>query len=283
MTDLVERYSVESLLLPDAGARVMQPVLRKVDVHWHDYYELSLVLDGEADHVVNGRTHRLRPGSAFLLSPADFHAIDPGSGTLRCFNTVIDPGLVERQLDALGPVAGDAFPWLTDDFADAETDLRRLQREFEEPRLGSRGVTAGLVALLVVELARRSGVAEPPRDRPRGDDDLRAAVLYVDRHFREQLTLAEAAAQAHLSPNWFSERFRAHTGSSFQSYLQERRLRFARSLLASTSLTVTEVCHAAGFGDLSHFGRAYRRRYGTAPSARVPAPGAGPGRAAGRA
>jgi transcriptional regulator GlxA family with amidase domain len=101
-----------------------------------------------------------------------------------------------------------------------------------------------------------------------GDDDLRRAVLFVDRHFREQITLADAAAQAHLSPNWFSERFREHTGTSFQSYLQERRLRFARSLLAATSLAVTEVCHAAGFGNLSHFGRAYRRRYGAPPSQR---------------
>ncbi|ETK32863.1 helix-turn-helix transcriptional regulator [Microbispora sp. ATCC PTA-5024] len=71
-----------------------------------------------------------------------------------------------------------------------------------------------------------------------------------------------------VSPNYFSERFRDHTGSSFQVYLQERRLRFARSLLASTSLSVTEVCHAAGFNTLSHFRRAYRRRYGSAPSGR---------------
>ena len=92
------------------------------------------------------------------------------------------------------------------------------------------------------------------------------AVLYVDRHFRESLTLADVAARAHLSPNYFSERFRQYTGTSFQLYLQECRLRFARSLLASTSLSVSEVCHAAGFNSLSHFGRAFRRRYGVAPS-----------------
>jgi transcriptional regulator GlxA family with amidase domain len=96
-------------------------------------------------------------------------------------------------------------------------------------------------------------------------------VSYVDRHFREPLTLADAAAQAHLSANYFSERFRQYTGTSFQTYLQERRLRFARSLLASTSLPVTEVCHAAGFHNLSHFGRAYRQRYGVSPSGRRPA------------
>jgi AraC-like DNA-binding protein len=38
-------------------------------------------------------------------------------------------------------------------------------------------------------------------------------------------------------------------------------LRFARSLLASTSLTFTEAGNAAGFNDISHFGRAFRRRY----------------------
>jgi AraC-like DNA-binding protein len=91
--------------------------------------------------------------------------------------------------------------------------------------------------------------------------------VHVDRHFREPLTLAGVAAQAHLSPNYFSERFRAVTGTSFQSYLQQRRLAFAHSLLAATGLGVTEVCYASGFGSLSHFGRAFRSRYGVAPTA----------------
>jgi AraC-like DNA-binding protein/mannose-6-phosphate isomerase-like protein (cupin superfamily) len=270
VTDLVERFSAESLLLPDAGARVMRPRLRTVDVHWHDYYELSLVLSGEAEHVVNGEPRTIGRGSAFLLSPADFHSIRAtGSEPLTCYNTVIDPSVMERQLAALGTPAIDGFPWHADDFLDAEPDFRRLQDEFEEPRLGSARLGEALVACLVVELARRSGIDDPRQPRaPTGDDDLRAAVLYVDRHFREPLTLAAAAAQAHLSPNYFSERFRQYTGTSFQLYLQERRLRFARSLLCSTPLAVTEVCHAAGFNSPSHFGRAYRRRYGEPPSAR---------------
>ena len=270
MTDPVERFSVENLLLPDLGARVLRQRLGSADVHWHDYYELNLVLSGEAEHVVNGERHQLRPGSGFLLSPADFHEIRAiGPEPLTCLNTVVDPALMEAQLEAVGPAALDGFPWLTDDFADAEDDLRRLQAEFEEPRLGSRRVTEALVACLVVELARRCGVGAHRPARGSGvDDDLRAAVLFVDRHFREPITLAAAARQAHLSPNYFSERFRRYTGTPFQLYLQERRLRFARSLLAATDLSVSEVCHASGFNSLSHFGRAFRRRYGVAPSAR---------------
>lgn len=77
MTEPIERFSVEALLLPDLGARVMRPRLRNVDVHWHDFYELSLVLDGRAGHVVNGEPRTLGPGSALLLSPADVHSIRP--------------------------------------------------------------------------------------------------------------------------------------------------------------------------------------------------------------
>ena len=271
MTDLVERFSVESLLRPDIGARVMRPQLRSVDVHWHDYYELSLVLSGEAEHVVNGEVRAIRPGSAFLLSPADFHSIhSPGGRDLTCYNVVIGSELMERQLDALASPALDGLPWLVDDFADSEPDFARLQREFEEPRPGSAQLVEALVACLVVELARRCGIGGQAHPASAAESGLRDALLYLDRHFREPITLAEAAAAAHLSPNYFSERFHSHTGSSFQMYLQERRLRFARSLLAATSLSVTEVCHAAGFNNLSHFGRAFRRRYGAPPSVRLP-------------
>jgi AraC-like DNA-binding protein len=268
MTEPIERFSLDSLLPPELGARVMRPRLELVDVHWHDYYELSLVVSGRAEHVVNGELRMIGPGSAFLLSPADLHAIrSVGSEPLSCFNTVIDPALMERQLAAIGSPVTDGFPWHAEGFLDAEPDFRRLQAELEEPRFGSAQMAETLVGCLVVELARRRGVEEGGTARPPApDDDLRAAVSYVDRHFREPISLAEAAAQAHLSANYFSERFRQLTGTSFQHYLQERRLAFARSLLASTALPVAEVGHAAGFNDLSHFGRAYRRRYGTSPT-----------------
>lgn len=268
MTDLIARYTVESLLPEDLGARVLRQRLSSVGVHWHDYYELCLVLSGTAQHVLNGERHTIAAGSAFLLSPADLHEFHVlGPEPLDCYNTVIEPAVVERQLAALGPSVH-GFPWRTDDFGAAETDLRRLLTECEQPRLGSSLLVEALVAGLVVELARRCDVGSGPRARrPAGEDQLRDAVLFVDRHFREPITLADVATRAHLSANYFSERFRRYTGTPFQLYLQERRLRFARSLLASTTLSVSEVCHASGFNSLSHFGRAFRRRYGAAPSA----------------
>jgi transcriptional regulator GlxA family with amidase domain len=94
---------------------------------------------------------------------------------------------------------------------------------------------------------------------------IRRALIYMHHHFREQLTLEEVAAQARLSPNYFSECFHKATGSRFQSYLQELRLRFARTLLEMSDLHVTTICHASGFNTLSHFERAFKGRHGQPP------------------
>jgi hypothetical protein len=73
---------------------------------------------------------------------------------------VIDPGVMERQLAALGAPALDGFPWQTDDFAAVEPDFARLQAEFEEPRLGSTRMTEALIGRA---FRRRYGVAPSAR------------------------------------------------------------------------------------------------------------------------
>jgi AraC-like DNA-binding protein len=275
----VERFDIDELLAADpAGEPLRQPrsftvqvpELVSVGVHWHDYYELGYVLDGHATHVVNGVGQRAAPGTAFLLSPADFHAIEAsGSHGLRLVNAVLHPELVERTLEALLPAGELALPWSVPDLPGVAEDVRRICDEVSARRPGWDVIVESALRAVVVELARR--VAGAPRPAEREDPGsppvhLRRALRYVERHFREPLTLAEVAAVAHLSPHWFSEQFRRATGESFQSFLKRRRLQFARSLIESTELGVTEVCHAAGFNDPSYFGRAYRDRYGVAPS-----------------
>jgi AraC-like DNA-binding protein/quercetin dioxygenase-like cupin family protein len=267
--DQLERYTADQLLVSASQVTILRQDLDRTGVHWHDYYELVYVIEGTADHVVNGVPHPLSPGSLFLLTPADFHEIVPDSAeSLLCYNVVIDPAALDgQQLNELLPTPSDGSVLMASGYPDAEADFRRLWKESREGRPGTEALMQALLRCILIEFARRCEAgAAPPRPQ-RNDSGIARAVLYVDHHFREPLTLADVAAQAHLSPNYFSERFRDFTGTSFQAYLQQRRLRFARSLLAATDLGVTEACHAAGFNSVSHFGRAYRRRYGQAPSA----------------
>src|SRR6185503_1275973 len=75
--DQLERYIADTLLPPAAHVSVARQQVRRVDVHWHDFYELVHVTRGRACHRVNGVPHVLAPGATVLLTPADFHEIVP--------------------------------------------------------------------------------------------------------------------------------------------------------------------------------------------------------------
>ena len=68
------------------------------DLHWHEYYELEYILDGEAVEIVNGVSYSVGPGTVTLLSPVDFHAyknIDPENP----LEVIVTSNLAHRRRD----------------------------------------------------------------------------------------------------------------------------------------------------------------------------------------
>ena len=76
MHDQLERYTADQLLAPAAQTTILRQTLHRAGVHWHDYYELVYVVEGTAEHVVNGVPHPIGPGSLFLLTPAVAFVVD---------------------------------------------------------------------------------------------------------------------------------------------------------------------------------------------------------------
>jgi len=70
---LIETFFQDGLLVTLSQQQVAQPF----QLHWHEFYELTLVLQGTGVNTVNGERHLLNPGDAFLLTPTDFHTIAP--------------------------------------------------------------------------------------------------------------------------------------------------------------------------------------------------------------
>jgi AraC-like DNA-binding protein len=262
--------------LNDAPLRVdHQRLTAAVPTHWHEFYEVACVLAGSGIHRANGSAAPLRRGMVVGLTPADFHdlAPDPG-GALELINVIFPAEYLEDDVQRL--IFSAAWPLEVASGHPAarslESDVRRLGEEVLRPRLGSRAASRATLQRILVDVIR-AGSATHLVSEARLDDGMRGALLYLHHRFRQPVTLADAAARAHLSPHYFSERFREMTGMPFVRYRQELRLQFARSLLATSELQVTEVCHAAGFNTLSHFERSFRARWGSAPRAiRDPVP-----------
>ncbi len=78
-------------------------------------------------------------------------------------------------------------------------------------------------------------------------------------------SILRLSSEVSMSPFQFARVFRELVGIPPHQYLVRRRLARARELLQA-DMTVTDACYAAGFNNLSHFVRSFRRAFGVSPS-----------------
>jgi AraC-like DNA-binding protein len=82
------------------------------------------------------------------------------------------------------------------------------------------------------------------------------------------LTLSALADRHGISPRYVQRLFEGE-GLTFSQFLLDQRLSRAYRMLSdprSAGRTITTIAYDAGFGDVSYFNRAFRRRYGESPS-----------------
>ena len=88
------------------------------------------------------------------------------------------------------------------------------------------------------------------------------AVGFADPAF----SLVDVARKLAISPRYVQDVLH-DTGRSFTERITELRLNKARALLAREGThKIVDIAYDCGFGDVSHFNRRFRRRFGAAPS-----------------
>ena len=94
-------------------------------------------------------------------------------------------------------------------------------------------------------------IAMPSRHRP-------ALQQWAARQWHTELTVADLAAQVHLSPSQFAARCRDDQGMGAMAWLRGQRLAQAR-LLRGTGMAVAEVARRTGYRSPSALTAALRR------------------------
>jgi AraC-like DNA-binding protein len=92
------------------------------------------------------------------------------------------------------------------------------------------------------------------------------AVQLIETGYSRPLTLGDLAEAAGLSTYYFARAFQRFIGVPPHRYLTGVRLRHAARML-DQGAAVTYTCYECGFGSLSHFVTAFRKRFGVVPSA----------------
>ena len=88
----------------------------------------------------------------------------------------------------------------------------------------------------------------------------------MEENFYYNLKLEEFARLSSRSLSAFKRDFVKLYETSPGKWLLEKRLNYARHLLANLGKTVAETAFESGFENASHFSRAFRQRFGTSPA-----------------
>jgi len=88
---------------------------------------------------------------------------------------------------------------------------------------------------------------------------------YIETHLAEAIDMEEVAALHSVSRRQVERLFATHVGIPPNRFINNIRLDHGRSLLADTSMKVTDVAFAAGFTSANHFARLFRQRFGVSP------------------
>ncbi|SDQ30248.1 helix-turn-helix domain-containing protein [Thermostaphylospora chromogena] len=95
---------------------------------------------------------------------------------------------------------------------------------------------------------------------------VRRVIEEMQKNHGEQLTIDDMARTAMFSKFHFSRVFQRVTGLSPGRFLAAVRLREAKRLLASTSLSITHISHQVGYSSVGTFSSRFTRSVGLSPS-----------------
>jgi anti-anti-sigma factor len=222
-------------------------------------------------------TDRYGPGDVFVANhpAADFAA---GTHGIRVLTTIMPAALLD---DTAAPAGGAPVRFVSHAPADGDgrhwrAFSRGVHELLDDPDAGSAPLVVGAAARQLAALALvtfpNTAVATPTRtDRRDGHPaTLRRAMAFIEAAPDRDLSLADIARAAHVTPRAVQLAFRRHLGTTPMAYLRRVRLAEAHDELRRTTpedgSTITRIALRWGFASPSRFSEQYRDAYGVTPS-----------------
>ncbi|MEJ9164434.1 AraC family transcriptional regulator [Paenibacillus graminis] len=90
---------------------------------------------------------------------------------------------------------------------------------------------------------------------------------HIETHYNEDLTRAQMAERAGVSPEHFSRTFRKATGQTFNEYLSLLRIRRAQQRILTDTPNLTTLALEVGYGEGTYLSRKFKQVVGISPAA----------------
>lgn len=250
--------------------------------HWHDTYEIGLILSGSGILVLNGCEYPYGPGQIYIIDDIKPHMGYSETPQTALFVVHFLPALLrdnwivqmraETQLmfvpdfsnqSPLIPLDDPVMPIVTDLLQGIRAEGRTQDRAWEV-------ICSGLIMQVMGHLTRRllkqPNIGQHDLKRREALTRIKPTLHLIEAHFAEPLTLDDMAKAAYLSRSHLCSMFQTALNTTPITYRNRRRLSEARVLLLQTSLPVRAIAYQVGFTSTQEFNRLFAREYHLTPT-----------------
>ncbi|MCM1542686.1 MAG: AraC family transcriptional regulator [Blautia sp.] len=120
-----------------------------------------------------------------------------------------------------------------------------------------------LLLTMCLDFCERVGAARLPENCT---DELFACIAFINNHTNQPLHVSDVAAHIGKSTSHISNKFREELGFSVGTFIIRSKLEEARSLLANTNKSISEISSYLCFSSQSYFQNVFKKKYGITPA-----------------
>lgn len=260
----------------------------EVRYHWHEEVEIMFLQKGRFLVEMNMIPYELEAPCICVINSGELHSLQALSEKIAESAVVFHPRLLsfqepdQMQEQIIGALLENRlqFPriirssdtvWNTvfHEYLYMEQafmrEFRKVEDQFQTDSAASQlMIKASLLKILASLQASGLLLTCQPREDVRVSY-VKAALSYIQEHYKEKIYIKDLAAQAGLNEQYFCRLFRKVLRMSPVEYMNHYRMSKAIGLLEQTELSVTDVAYECGFHDMGGFIRNFKRITDTTP------------------
>lgn len=235
--------------------------------HYHNYYELFLVIKGNVRHMVNGKTHILNEGRLLFIRDFDVHDyIGEDNGYFEFVNFAFSKEMFDSLFEYLKI---DKEKFLSADMPPSVSLLpvekEKLFFSFMEinQSLKSEEVTLRAKLILADVFARDFYFGNTRKSNIPVWLEMTYEKMKKPKNFiagMDRMCEISGKSREHMS-----RVFKKYYSQTPTEFITQMRLGMAVNLLLTSNLSVTDICYECGFENLSWFYKCFFKNFSKTP------------------
>lgn len=233
--------------------------------HFHTYYEMMILVDESAGHIIEGQYYNLLRGDIVLLKPGILHKTvyigkEPTKRFIISFSLKAIESVLRSVRQTLSIFNLDV-PIIRLPVDDSEGMLSILFEMYEHCKRSTSYQDLEEIALLMRFLCRLTELAPRNQYTNQTFDHISHKIFsissFIHKNYMEDLTLDSIAERFFISSCYLSRKFKEVLGFTLVQYIQMTRIRNAQKMLIESNESIQLIAERCGFSSFSQFNRVF--------------------------